>query len=174
MISYIEQIQILRDVDRDKLANLVKEFSIGKCIKKVQYYRHPNTDIVDNYEAYIWYTLPKLPDIVFQADLIGNYGKLTINVNSNIEIQLKEVGVLYNTTGIFTHDYNIYKFPTKYGTSSIETNSFLEDYLYYFKPYILSCMGTTYGEIVTAPISNYLIDTYGEVIKDTYNNFITT
>jgi hypothetical protein len=149
MISYIEQIQILRDVDRDKLTQLVNDFSIGRCIKKVQYYIHPNTDIVDNFEVYIWYTLPAIPTIQFQADLIGSYGKLTITVNSDIAIQLKEVGILYNTTGIFSEESILCKFPSKYGISSIELNSFLISTTYYFKPYIITCMGIGYGDILT-------------------------
>lgn len=145
MISYIEQIQILRDANRINLDKRVEEFSVGRCIKRTQYYRHPNTDLVETYEVYIWYTLPEEPTIELTASLNDNICTLVLTITCAIILTLKEVKVKYSTTENFS-SYNTITFPNTYGTnSSILTINL--DNTYYFEPNITTCMGTKTGNI---------------------------
>jgi hypothetical protein len=174
MYSYIEQLQILKGVSMDSLLKQVENFSVGKCLKKINYYTHDNEKITDNHEAYIYYTTPTSPTIQLKAEIVDNTIQLTLNINSNILLTLSEVVVYYNTTGIFNRFNEKVIFDNKYGTQYKTIYNIDVEEGYYIKPYITTCLGIQKGNIVTVNIvEDWLVDTYSIILLDTYNELIT-
>jgi hypothetical protein len=173
MISYIEQIQIFKAKDKSTLVKQVKDFSVGKCIKKVQYYSHNiNGEVVENYEVYIYFTEPELPVFELTVTPLTLEAVLKMYIESPIWINLIEVGVQYNYTGTFTRFDEKIIFPNKYGSNSI-LQTFTQQTVY-VRPYIETCLGVSYGDIQEITLVDSLIDTYEELIYDTYNDVLVS
>jgi hypothetical protein len=173
MYSYIEQLQILKDRTKPALLKQVEDFCIGKCLKKVNYYSHDNDKIAENFEAYVYYTYPQPPELSLEGEMMGEEIHLSITVSSFILLTLSEVGAYYNTDGQFNRFNDKVLFPNVYGTTNQVMYSTDPDAVYFFKPYIKTCLGIQYGDIIIInSTGDVLLDTYNNIILDTYSEII--
>jgi hypothetical protein len=173
MGSYVQQLKILRDKDRNSLTKQVEEFIINRCVKKVDFYQNTSQlDYVPRHEAYIYYTEPNPPtatlDLILGLNLIFN-----INVESNIVVPLKEVGICYNTTGHPTTRNTRIKLQPKYGTQILTLDSSYFDLFHnwYFRVYVKSCVGIIYSnqELINNEVE-YILDSFENPILDSYED----
>lgn len=149
MISYITQLNTIRADNRILLGQLVEAFSIDKCVKKVEYYiRDTKIDGIAKHEAYVYFTTPDPPisSIILKNNLTGV--NITLTTTSPIVVNLYEVGVVYSLVSTPTILNTKILFPTMYGTNTVHLpyTSIDVTKVYYFRPYVVSCVGTHYGE----------------------------
>jgi hypothetical protein len=174
MYSYVDKLEILGDPDRSNLEKRVIEFSAGKCIKDVTYQTNASAKyFTEKYFAYIKYSLPEPPTINLTGEIVGTDLYLTLALSSNIWLKLTQVGVYYNNNNRFSVRNDRVLFPNTYGTSTAIVTGINPALTYYAKPYIDICMGRMYGDVITLGATNYLTDTYGDPITDTYGAYIT-
>lgn len=173
MYSYVEKLEIIRHSNREKLQELVNDFSTGKCIKRVTYYiNYSNSYITEKHQAYVYYTLPKEPTITITGTLIDGTATLQLTISSDLNIQLTELGVYYNTTGLFSNRTPKVIVNPVYGTQTIVISDLSTEATYFFKPYFKCCLGKLYGEVLVIGELLFILDTYDEGLLDTYGEVI--
>lgn len=183
MVSYTTQIEIIRGESYEIREAQVEEFIVNKCIKKIDRFHHvTGIESHPKYEAYIYYTLPEHPTLTVSYEQLSNGVFLspsnglnfTFTVVSPIYLELLEVSIRYNKTGNFSETDPIVTFPLVYGTNSVLLHESMLDHntMYYFQPYIKSCIGTTYSDTLAIEYLSYLQDTDLEPIFDTDSNYI--
>lgn len=175
MSSYVTQIEIIRGESYEIRESQVEDFIIDKCVKRIERFHHvTGLESHPKYEAYIYYTLPAPPTITSTYEIVSNGISFTVTTSSPIYLEILEIGIYYNQTGIFTDADSSLLFSLEYGTNTelLSELLFSPNKLYYFQPYIKTCIGTTYATSYSAIYESYLMDTYLEPILDTNSEFI--
>lgn len=174
MYSYVDQLEIIGDPDRTRLEKRVEEFIEGKCVKNILYKITSSAQyFTEKYQAYIYYSLPEPPSIVLTGQKNLDTLTLTLTLSSNLWLKLDQVGVYYNTDNKFSIRNDRALFSNNYGTTSVTITGLDPVLSYYAKPYIDTCMGRIYGDVVLINSNvDCLIDTYGDLVTDTYGDYI--
>ena len=176
MSSYITQLEILRDFDRTRLAERVEIFCINKCIKNIQYYiKDSKMNEVAKHECYVYYTDPFPPNVTLDIVEIIDGKEFTVNIESDLFLAIEEIGIRYSKNIVpLETDLGIVFSNNVYGiqTMTFSTLELDSNVVYYFRPYVLTCIGTTWGTIKGSTILEYLLDTYSIPILDTDDAYI--
>jgi len=172
MISYITQLQTIRADNKILLNQLVDTFSINKCIKEVVYYNvDSKVDSIAKHMAYVYFTTPPPP--IHSIISVTNVSVIQGNIDSAVFLTIKEAGILFSGDSVFTTFSPKILVPYNYGNYLITSSSLIGFPIIYLKPYITTCLGITYGEIIVVMNTpSAITDSYGIGIMDSYGEFI--
>jgi hypothetical protein len=174
MSSYIEQLKILRDINRESLQKQVDEFLLDKCEKRViNYVNNTPIDKIPKFEAYIYYIDPPNPIMTsISTDIGATYITFETIVSSPIYLTIKQSGIYYNTTGIQSIYDKKVLLPNNYGIFTVTITDLTMGQFYYFTPFLKICNKIIFYDIIKQSMGTCILDSYEDFILDSYGDFI--